>query len=404
MFKKSASSSSMSKLLFLIVLLVAVGQMTQTMYVPAIPEMSHFFSVQSSYLQGVMAAYLLSYGLSQFVYGPLSDRIGRRPVILIGMVVFLIGSAITVFSGNFEWLVIGSFVQGCGTGCGGAMSRTVTRDCYDGADLHRSNSLISMGVIFSPLLAPVLGGLLSSDLGWRSCYIFLFFFGVVVTLAMLMWFGETLPEERRHNSRVMDSYRYVFSNRHFQAYVLCLIATFSGVAAFEAAAGVLLGSVLKLSPTTVSILFILPLPGYLAGSWLSSALVQRLGNARVLWVGLCAIAAGSVMIIIPGMAGLVTVNTLIGGAFLYFLGAGILFPAATTAAIQPFPNHAGTAGAILGGVQNLGAGLATLAGSLMHAHSQFSLGTILCVMCILVVLSLLMARKQTAKETSLLAS
>ena len=403
MSKKSLATNSMSKLLFLIVLLVAVGQMTQTMYVPAIPEMSHFFSVQSSYLQGIMAAYLLSYGLSQFVYGPLSDRIGRRPVILIGMVVFLVGSVITIFSGNFEWLLIGSFVQGCGTGCGGAMSRTVTRDCYNGRDLHRANSFISMGVIFSPLLAPIVGGLLSSHLGWRYCYGFLFLFGVVVTIAMLGWFGETLPDSRRHKARALDSYRYVFSNRHFQAYVLCLIATFSGVAAFEAAAGVLLGSVLKLSPTTVSILFILPLPGYLAGSWLSSSLVQRIGSIRVLWLGLCAIASGSILIIIPGLAGLVTVDTLIGGAFLYFLGAGILFPAATTAAIEPFPNHAGTAGAILGGVQNLGAGLATLAASLMHARSQFSLGVILCVMCILVVCSLLMIRKQSQKEASILA-
>ncbi len=403
MLKNSSSTDNMSKLLFLIVILVAVGQMTQTMYVPAIPQMSHFFSIQSSYLQAVMAAYLISYGASQFVYGPLSDRIGRRPVILIGMSIFLIGTICAILAQNFYFFLVASFIQGCGTGCGGAMSRTVTRDVYDGAQLHKANSLISMGVIFSPLIAPVLGGFLSSHIGWRSSYFFLLIFGAFVTLAMLTSFIETMPAERRRKEGVWVSYRYVFSNRQFQAYVLCLIATFAGVAAFEAAAGVLLGSVLKLSPTTVSLLFILPLPGYLAGSWLSSTLVQRMGANRVLWVGLVAIAIGSVTIIIPGMAGLVTIPTLIGGAFFYFLGAGILFPAATTAAIQPFPHHAGTAGAILGGVQNLGAGLATLAGSLMHAHSQFSLGAILSVMSILVFFSLLMVRKNLSVD-SVLAS
>ena len=101
----------------------------------------------------------------------------------------------------------------------------------------------------------------------------------------------------------------------------------------------------------------MPLPGYLAGSWLSAVLVKQLGNTRVMYLGMLAIAAGALAILIPGMAGLVTVSSLIGGAFVYFIGAGILFPAATTAAIEPFPHHAGTAGAVLGGLQNLGAGV-----------------------------------------------
>jgi len=140
-------------LFLLTILMVAVGQMTQTLYVPSIPMMAGDFNVASGQLQAVMACYLIPYGLSQFVYGPLSDRIGRRPVLIVGMMVFLVGTLIIQVIPHFAALLVGSFIQGLGTGAGGAMSRTVMRDRYNGAELNRANSLVSMGVIFSPLLA-----------------------------------------------------------------------------------------------------------------------------------------------------------------------------------------------------------------------------------------------------------
>ncbi|PKH08079.1 multidrug efflux MFS transporter EmrD [Moritella sp. Urea-trap-13] len=401
---QQSSSANMAKLLFLIIILTAVGQMTQTMYVPSIAAMATDFAVQPTYLQAVMAAYLIPYGLSQFIYGPLSDRIGRRPVIMVGMLIFLLGTLGALFAPSFEWFLLASFIQGSGTGCAGAMSRTVTRDCYDGADLHKANSLVSMGVIFSPLLAPVVGGYLSMAFDWHASYVFLLVFGALVTLAMFTLFDETLPKENRRNERVWTSYSYVLSNRQFQGYVFCLIATFAGIAVFEAAAGVLLGSVLKLDPTTISWLFVLPLPGYLLGAWLSATLSVRIGQRNLFNIGMATLIIGAVVIVIPGMSGLVTVVSLIGGGFISFIGAGIIFPAATTAAIQPFPHHAGTAGAILGGMQNLGAGLVTLSASLMGAKDQFNLGTVMLVAAILVVISILWVRRRFASDAAMTPS
>ena len=264
-------------LFFLTILMVAVGQMTQTLYVPSIPMMAGDFHVASGQLQAVMACYLIPYGLSQFVYGPLSDRIGRRPVLLIGMMVFLVGTLTIQLIPHFAALLAGSFIQGLGTGAGGAMSRTVMRDRYSGAELNRANSLVSMGVIFSPLLAPVLGGWLTELFNWRAGYWFLFGFGALTTLALLAWFGETLPASARQQPlRVGAAYRHVLGNPRFQGNLLCLMATFAGLAVFEAAGGVLLGDVLKLGARTVSVLFVLPLPGYLFGAWLSARLSFRL--------------------------------------------------------------------------------------------------------------------------------
>ncbi|MCG6282908.1 Bcr/CflA family drug resistance efflux transporter, partial [Vibrio diabolicus] len=146
------------------------------------------------------------------------------------------------------------------------------------------------------------------------------------------------------------------------------------VAVFEGAAGVLLGGVLALPATTVSLLFVTPIPGYLAGAWLSNVIAQRASEKRALQVGLFAIMLGSMIVLIPGLMDHTTAPTLIGGATVYFLGAGILFPAATTGALTPLPYHAGTGGAILGGMQNLGAGLATLMASMFPASNQLPLG------------------------------
>ncbi|MFW8633110.1 multidrug efflux MFS transporter EmrD [Vibrio natriegens] len=382
------ASFPLVKLTFLIAILTAVGQMTQTMYVPSIGHMASEFLVSASSLQAVMACYLIPYGLSQFVYGPLSDRLGRKPIIIAGLLIYIVGTLVALFTHQFEWFLVGSFIQGLGIGCGGAMARILTRDCFEGAELHRANSLISMCILFSPLMAPLLGGYLTEAFSWRSSYLFLALFGIAVVITMMTSMMETLPVEKRKNEPVTKSYQYVLSDKRFQGFLICLVATFAGVGVIEAAAGVLLGGVLGLPATTVSLLFIIPIPGYLIGSGLSSYIAQRRSMRRALNVGLVAIFIGSAVVLIPGLFGLTTALTLIGGATIYFLGAGILFPAATTEAISPFPYHAGTAGATLGGMQNLGAGIATLLASLFPAQNQMPLGILMMAMSVIAMLGL----------------
>lgn len=144
-------------LLLMLVLLVAVGQMAQTIYIPAIADMARDLNVREGAVQSVMGAYLLTYGVSQLFYGPISDRVGRRPVILVGMSIFMLATLVAVTTSSLTVLIAASAMQGMGTGVGGVMARTLPRDLYERTQLRHANSLLNMGILVSPLLAPLAG-------------------------------------------------------------------------------------------------------------------------------------------------------------------------------------------------------------------------------------------------------
>ncbi len=319
-------------LLLMLVLLVAVGQMAQTIYIPAIADMAKDFHVRDGAVQSVMAAYLLTYGLSQLVYGPLSDRVGRRPVILVGMSIFMVATLIALTTHSLTVLIAASALQGVGTGVGGVMARTLPRDMYQGTQLRHANSLLNMGILVSPLLAPLIGGLLNTLWSWRACFAFLLVLCVLVTFSMARWMPETRPADAPR-TKLLTSYKVLFGSGSFNCYLLMLIGGLAGIAVFEACSGVLLGAGLGLSSMVVSILFILPIP-----------------------------------------------------AALFFFGAGMLFPLATSGAMEPFPFLAGTAGALVGGLQNIGSGALAWLSALMPQTGQASLGLLMTLMGLLILL------------------
>lgn len=146
-----------------------------------------------------------------------------------------------------------------GTGVGGVMARTLPRDLYERTQLRHANSLLNMGILVSPLLAPLIGGLLDTMWNWRACYLFLLVLCAGVTFSMARWMPETRPVDAPR-TRLLTSYKTLFGNSGFNCYLLMLIGGLAGIAAFEACSGVLMGAVLGLSSMTVSILFILPIP------------------------------------------------------------------------------------------------------------------------------------------------
>ncbi|WP_131866647.1 multidrug efflux MFS transporter EmrD [Biostraticola tofi] len=378
-------------LLLLLMALISVGQMAQTIYVPGMPAMALDLGVKKGALQQLMAAYLLVYGVSQLVYGPLSDRVGRRPVILAGMGIFWFGALVACFSSSLAMLTLACGIQGAGTGVGGVMARTLPRDLYEGMALRQANSLLNMGILISPLIAPLIGGVLADLVSWKACFAFLLVLSTAVTL--IVWFK--LPETRPAGVRPARwGLIALLRERQFNCYLVMLVGALAGIAAFEACSGVLLGQ-LGLSPGQVSLLFIMPVPAAFLGAWYAGRSDSPFGE--LMWKGVLSCLASGLLMWLPGWFGMMSVWTLLIPASLFFFGAGMLFPLATTGAMSPYPYLAGTAGALVGGIQNIGAGLVAGVSSLLPQTGQFSIGMLLTAMAILMLgCWLLLSQRLTA--------
>ncbi|UXY10972.1 multidrug efflux MFS transporter EmrD [Kosakonia sp. ML.JS2a] len=386
-------------LLLMLVLLVAVGQMAQTIYIPAIADMARDLNVREGAVQSVMAAYLLTYGVSQLFYGPLADRIGRRPVILAGMTIFMMATVIAITTHSLTVLILASALQGVGTGVGGVMARTLPRDLYAGTELRHANSLLNMGILVSPLLAPLIGGVLNTLVNWRACFVFLLALCAVVTFSMARWMPETRPTEAPR-MRLVDSYKVLFGNTAFNCYLLMLIGGLAGIAVFEASSGVLMGGVLGLNSMTVSILFILPIPAAFFGAWFAGRQNKRFSS--LMWQSVISCLAAGLMMWIPGWFGVMTIWTLLVPAALFFFGAGMLFPLATSGAMEPFPFLAGTAGALVGGLQNIGSGGLAWLSAQLPQNGQFSLGMLMTLAALLILLCWLPLASRSARHEQMI--
>lgn len=291
-----APAASQSSLLLMIVFMVACGQMAQTIFVPALPQIALGLNVDASQLQAVMACYLLSYGMFQFVYGPVSDRVGRKMPLVVGIAIFIIGAVFAAQATSFNQLIMASLIQGLGTASAGALCRSIPRDHYFGDRLVKFNSYVSMAVVFLPLLAPFIGSASAAYFGWQAVYWVLAGFGAVVWLLLIFAFKESLPKAQREHQAVIASYRHVLRHRAFRAYLFSLIATFAGIAAFEAIAGVLYGQYLGLTPFMVSCYFVAPIPGYLLGALIAG---RQNKPQRVIYQGVALLGAGALFMLIP---------------------------------------------------------------------------------------------------------
>jgi len=366
-----------SHLLLMLIMLIAVGQMAQTIYIPAIADMARELQVREGAVQSVMAAYLMTYGVSQLIYGPISDRVGRRPVILVGMSIFMLATLTALRTSSLPILIAASALQGMGTGVAGVMARTMPRDLFEGSALRHANSLLNMGILVSPLLAPLIGGLLDTVWGWRACFAFLLALCVMVTFSMARWMPETRPPQAPR-TRLIASYKTLFSNASFNCFLLMLIGGLAGIAVFEACAGVLMGAVMGLNSMVVSVLFILPIPAAFFGAWYAGRQNKRFSS--LMWQSVMSCLLAGILMWIPGWFGVMNIWTLLLPAALFFFGAGMLFPLATTGAMEPFPFLAGTAGALVGGLQNIGSGLLAWFSALLPQTGQGSLGMLMTAM------------------------
>jgi DHA1 family bicyclomycin/chloramphenicol resistance-like MFS transporter len=337
----------------LLALLTALGPFSVDMYLASLPDIGRSLSASPAAVQLTLSVYLVGYAVGQLVYGPLSDRFGRRPVLLISLAGYCAASLACALAPTIELLLLARACQALGSSGAIVIARAVVRDLYEGARAGRELAL--MGAIFSlaPVIAPSVGGLLQSGFGWRSNFVVLVLIGA--TAGLLVWL--MLPETLRARSAeppgvraMLASYREILSHRAFRAYLGLISISFGGVFAWISASPFVLQDLYGLTPFWFGFAFAAASAGFLTGSILSTRLGMRLGIDRSIGVGAACVAAGGLGSV-AAVAFSASVIPLLAAISLYACGMGLVQPQTIAGALMPFPHKAGAASSLVGVAQ-----------------------------------------------------
>lgn len=339
-------------LISLLTALVALGPVSITLYLPSMPAVGVEFAAAAAQVQQSFTVFLVGFAAAQLVYGPVADRFGRRPVLIGGLGLYIVASLACAVSPTIEAFLAARLVQGLGACVGPVVARAVVRDRFERADAVRAFAFIGMAIAVAPALGPLIGGFLEVWFGWRSAFVFLVGYGVLMTGLVAIRLPETVPDYDSTATdpvRLIRNYAGLMSHKRYLGYLAPITFGFGGLFAYNAAAPFLFIQGLGLTADRFGMLAVFTVSAYASGAWLAGRLQGRLDNRRTASIGLASVAVGALLMLI--LSGQMSIVRVIGPMMLFVFGFGLVMPTCTAAALHPFPRIAGSASAMMGFLQ-----------------------------------------------------
>jgi DHA1 family bicyclomycin/chloramphenicol resistance-like MFS transporter len=342
-------------------------------WLPALPVAAVALEAPVAGMQLTVTTYFLGLAGGQLVWGPVSDRYGRRPVLLAGMAIALAASAGCAAADTSAGLVLGRLAQGFGMSAGPVMARTIVRDLH-GAE-QAARLLARMTIVFSviPIAAPLAGGAMLALGGWRAVFWLLGGIAALLLAAVAAGVRETAPAARASGSpgAIAAAFASISCEPRFLAPYGTMLCAQIGIFAFVANSAFTLVNGLGVAPESFALLFATVMVGQIAGAWLSSRLVLRTGALRLLRTGTVVVLAAGLAAAAAAWAGATHPASVVLPFAAFLFGTALIIPNATALALQPFPRTAGTASSLMGALQfTLGALVSTLLGALFDGTAR----------------------------------
>jgi DHA1 family bicyclomycin/chloramphenicol resistance-like MFS transporter len=353
---------------FLIGALAALPPLSIDLGLPALTLLESSLGASHTQAALTLSLFLAGFGVSQLVMGPLSDRYGRRPVMLAGMALYALAGLGCALSSSIEALLAFRLLEGIGAAGGTTLAMAVVRDSFDGQAGRIKMSQVSMVITIAPIIAPTLGGLLLLVfLDWRVIYATLALAGAALVAAV--WFGlaESRPPLPGARLDLLGRYAAVFRHRRTMGYVLVNTLGSGGLFAFIAGSPMLLMGTMGVSTAVFGLLFATTSSGILLGSTINNILARRGVGARApLAIGLSLAPLAALGAALVAGAGIVSVATFIPFVVVVGICRGLTTPNITHAALEPVPHHAGVTAALMGAGQMLCMAVASVVVAEMH--------------------------------------
>lgn len=341
-------------------LLSAVGPFAIDMYLPALPTIAADLHASTASTQLTLVAFFIAFGICQIVYGPVSDMVGRKPPLYVGLVLFILGSIGCGLAPDIGWLIAFRFVQGIGASSVMVIPRAIIRDLHTGIEATRLMALVMLVFSVSPILAPLAGSALIVPFGWRAVFVAVTVAALLGLVLLAVWLEETrLPQDRIRVSvrQVLGGFALLFQDSHFMGLTFIGGLGMAAFFAFLASSSFIYIGHYGLTPAQYSLCFALNAIGFIGSSQFAATLGTRFGIARMVLGAVWVFAGFALLLLAVTAAGSDSLAVLVGLLFCMFVALGLVIPSTMVLSLEEHGPIAGIASALGGTLQMVTGGL-----------------------------------------------
>jgi DHA1 family bicyclomycin/chloramphenicol resistance-like MFS transporter len=370
----------------LLALLTAVGPMSVDLYLPSLPELGRVFGASVPQVQLTLSGYLLCFAIGQIVFGPISDHVGRKPVLLAALSLYVAVCLSCLFATSIEMLIALRCLQALGVAGAPVLARAIVRDLYQGVRAGRELARMGSITALAPVVAPSLGGVLQATFGWRASFLGMAALGLCAIILVVRLLPETMKQPPTHPMSLLSiirGYGTFLRHRTFRIYLAIVSASYGGLFAWISGSSFVLQDLYGLSPLLFGLVFAAATLGYGLGTLLAARLVVRIGIDRTIVCGGVALAVGGLAMAAAIALGATSPAALAVPMALYLCGLGLAMPQSMAGALMPFPERAGAASSLLGFLQQATASAIGIVVGQMLGSSALPLAAIVAAMGVL---------------------